>query len=269
MFRVVLGALKAVRESRECHAHDNRVLALGDNGTVIDLDILDVVVGEDDARHRCERNKDVAVLFCILIIYVDFDLARLTRQILRRDFLAVQIVGDLLGDRSCLVCCSLIIDVISAGVPSHHIAVLRKGLIPFDVLDILQNRVVIELVRAVFVLEPAGDSHTLLLAAGVCEDIYGLFLLCAVRLSFRTFYSCCHRSGEVLFRDRGRLFRVPENASGNRSRRCKGRHGHICCHCHCKKQGQNLFSLHDPISPLLTWNGTARRPDSPVYSLSL
>ena len=175
-----------------------------------------------------------------------FDLAALAGQILRGDFLTVKVVGDLLCDRSCLVCCSLIVNVISAGVPCQNIAVLCKRLIALDILDILQDGVVVEFVRAFFVLEPVGDSHTLLLAVCVCEDIYGLFFLSAFRLLICAFHSRCHRCRKVVFRDRDCLFRTPENASGNRSRRRKSRHGHICCHCHCDKQGQNLFSLHDP-----------------------
>ena len=157
-----------------------------------------------------------------------FDLAALTGQVLRGDFLAVKVVGDLLRDRSCLVCCSLIVNVISAGVPCQNIAVLCKRLIALDILDILQDGVVIEFVRAILVLEPVGDGHALLLAVCVCEDIYGLFLLSAFRYRVCAFHSRCHRRRKVVFRDRDCLFSAPENASGNRSRRCKGRHGHIC-----------------------------------------
>ena len=58
-------------------------------------------------------------------------------QLVRLHLLSVQRIGDLRGHRQLLVCFSLIVNIISAGLP-YHVAVLvcGIGLIAFDILHI-------------------------------------------------------------------------------------------------------------------------------------
>ena len=95
---------------------------------------------------------------------MDPDLAGLARKVRRRDLPAIQIIRDLLGDRRLFVRRPLVIDIVSGGVPCQNIAALRERLVSLDVLDVLQDGVVVELVRAVLILEPAGYGHALLFA---------------------------------------------------------------------------------------------------------
>ena len=253
MLCIVLCTLQAVRETRESHADDNRVLALGDDRAIVDGDVLHIVIGEDDACHGREGDVYVVILLCVLIVNVNSDLTGLAGQIFGSDLLPLIVIGDLLLNRRLLVGRSLVVDVVAARIPRHHLAILCKGLIALDVLDILQCGVVIELVRAVLVLEPVGNGHALLLAACVREYVYGFFLFCILGLgAISVSFYCCGECGcQILFCDGFHRLRMCINAAVDGChRRRHSRHGHICCHRHCKKQGKNLFSFHDYTSPL-------------------
>ena len=280
MLRVFFGALQAVSQSRESHADDYGVLALGEDGAVVDLDVLYIVIGEDDAGHGRKRHEDLVILFAVEIVDVDPDLTGFAGQVCGCDLLLVQVISDLLGDGRRLFGRSLIIDVISARVPCQNIAALRKGLITLDVLYILKDRIVVELVRPFVILEPAGHCHALLIAVCIGKNIDRLFFFGP--LGLLTFADCCREClRQIFLRDRIRLLRAPENAPVHGRRSCRKRvHRHICCHRHCKEQGQNLFSSHDfqllyPDSfsshyiICLILNGTAQFPDFPFCCLYL
>ena len=252
MLCIVLCALQAVREARESHADDNRVLALGNDRSIVDGDVLHIVIGEDDACHGREGDVYVVILLCVLIVNVNGDLTGLSGQIFGRDFLSLVVIRDLLQDRGLLVSRSLIIDIIAGRVPCQHLTVLCKGFVAFHIFDILQCGVIKEFFRAALVFEPVGNGHALLFAARVRKYIYCLFLfrvpgLFAVIAAFH----CCGECGrQILFRNCLHSLGVCVNASVHGSRGCRqSRHGHICCHRHCHEQGKNLFSLHDPLSP--------------------
>ena len=252
MLRVVLGALQAVRETGKCHADDNRVLALGNDGSVVNFHVFGVVIGEDDTGHRGKRHEDVIVFCRVLIINVDRHLAALTGQVFRRDFLPLVVIGDLLQYRRLLVCRSLIIDIIAGRVPCQHLTVLCKGFVAFHIFDILQCGVIKEFFRAALVFEPVGNGHALLFAARVRKYIYCLFLFRVPGLFavIAAFHCCGERGRQILFRNCLHSLGVCVYASVHGSRGCRqSRHGHICCHRHCHEQGKNLFSLHDPLSP--------------------
>ena len=258
MLRVILDDLEAVSQSRESHADHNGILALGDDGSVVHLDVPGVIIGEDDPRHCREGDIDVLILLCIFVVDMDPDLAGLSCQVLRRDLLSIQIIRDLLGDRRLFVRRPLVIDIVARGIPCQNIAALRERLVSLDVLDVLQDGVVVELVRAVLILEPAGYGHTLLPSGRIRKDVDGLLFLRAVRLILFAIAldGRRQRCRQVFLRHRLHRFALIKNTArdGCRQRRA-GRHGHIRCHRRCQQQCKNLFPLHNKLLYILRLNG--------------
>ena len=119
MFRTVFGSLQAVGKAREGHAYDHGVFPFGNDGAVVHLNVFDIVIGEDDARHGRERDIDILVLLCVFVLDPDLDLTGLAGQFLRRHLLPFQVIGDLLKDRRLFVRGSLIIDIIAVRVPGQ------------------------------------------------------------------------------------------------------------------------------------------------------
>ena len=180
LFNDVLGlaadCVQTLLQTRKSHSHDDRVFALRDHRTVVNIDIGRRVIGKGHAGHSRERHVDIFIRNIIGIFDADPDLSALARQVFGRDLLSVQIVGDLFRDRRLLRCRTLIINILSAGIPGDLFPVPVIGLIALDIFYIRQIGKILELVLSIGILEPVGDRNIPLVPVFIRENINRLLL---------------------------------------------------------------------------------------------
>ena len=98
-------------------------------------------------------------------------------QLFRGNAVPVERILDIGRYRQLPVRLALIIDIIAAGIPLQLIAALFLiSLIALDILYVIKVRDVVQLIRLIFILQPAADNSLLNLALGIRYHIDGLVL---------------------------------------------------------------------------------------------
>ena len=101
-------------------------------------------------------------------------------QLLRLNLPSVKSVGDPDLHWGLVRTLSLIVDIMSGGIPDHIPALPGKGFIPLHIFNILQIRSVCNGPERSCILQPVRDHDRLLPAGGICEDVDRLLLLYAI-----------------------------------------------------------------------------------------
>ena len=183
--RLVPRCIQAFLQSRKSHTDDHGVLALCDDRAVVYLDILCRVVGKSHPRHSRKRHVHIFVFHMIGVVDVDLYLTAFSGQLIGGNLPAVQVIGDLLGNRDLTGRLALIIDIVSIRVPDDAAVFLSvKSLVALHILNILQDRVVIEFFLSFRVLEPVRYCDIPLGSVRIRENIDCLFLAGAGRHIF-------------------------------------------------------------------------------------
>ena len=119
---------------------------------------------------------DVNRCLCVVcIVNFDFQFSALSGQVIRFDFLAVQIIGELHGNRRFFCGCSLIIDILAVCLPGQLVSALGELLVALYVFDVLQFTLIFQVLFRSCVLQPVGYGDLIFRSVCICIYIYGFF----------------------------------------------------------------------------------------------
>ena len=144
----IIRQIQAVLQSRNCNSHYHFLISIRDYLSIIYGNIGKMIRGKD---HTGYHNK-WRINFHIFLIYFNgflrivgignfhTKMSTFASQLIWCDFLVIQIILDLHIYRKLFICGSLIINITAVCIPGYVLSVLGKGLIPFDIFDVIQVR---------------------------------------------------------------------------------------------------------------------------------
>ena len=114
----------------------------------------------------------------VLIIHPNRHLAALPGELLRADFFSVQLIGNVQLHRKRFVCLSLVINILSAGLPGNRaVAVCNIRLVALDIFDLTQIRFILKLSCALRIFQSFADNHAFRASCCIRHDVDRLLLL--------------------------------------------------------------------------------------------